>query len=85
MTAILTDIMSISTRKFIREFPHFRHQAEQGETVLIESRDGKKYVFHQIGDAPRPRRVVSPLPRTITDKWDVDSPGLSPDEWEMNR
>lgn len=77
--------MSVSTRKFIRDFPMFREQAEKGGTVLIESREAVKFVFHLIGVAPRPHRVETPLPRAITEKWDVDSPASAPDEWEMNR
>lgn len=77
--------MSVSTRKFLRDFPVFRRQAERGETVLIEARDGTKFVFHRVGDAPRPRQTESPLPRTVTDDWDVDGRAFSPDEWEMNR
>ena len=77
--------MSVSTRKFIRDFPVFREQAEKGGTVVIESREGVKFVFHRIGAAPRPRRVETPLPRRITDKWEADSPATAPDEWEMNR
>jgi hypothetical protein len=77
--------MPVSARQFLRDFPLFRRQAERGETVVIESRDGARFVFHRIGDAPKPRQVESPLPRTITDKWDVDGAALSPDDWEMNR
>ncbi len=77
--------MSVSTRKFIRDFPVFREQAEKGGTVLIESREGVKFVFHLMGVAPRPRRVETPLPRANTDKWDVDSSASAPEEWEMNR
>jgi hypothetical protein len=84
MTAILT-AMSVSTRKFLREFPVFREQAERGDTVVIESRDGVKFVFHRIGEAPRPRRVEAPLSREITEKWDVESPALEAEDWEMNR
>jgi hypothetical protein len=84
MTAILT-AMSVSTRKFLREFPAFREQAELGETVVIESREGVKFVFHRIGEAPRPRRVEAPLPREVTEKWDLESPALEAEEWEMNR
>jgi hypothetical protein len=84
MTAILT-AMSVSTRKFLREFPVFREQAERGDTVVIESRDGVKFVFHRIGEAPRPRRVEAPLSREITEKWDVESPALEVEDWEMNR
>ena len=76
--------MSVSTRKFIRDFPVFREQAEKGDTVVIESREGVKFVFHRIGAAPRPRRVETPLPSEITDKWDVDSPATIAAEWEMN-
>jgi hypothetical protein len=84
MTAILT-AMSVSTRKFLREFPAFREQAEQGQTIVIESREGVKFVFHRIGDAPRPRRVEAPLPPEITEKWDVESPALEAEDWDMNR
>jgi hypothetical protein len=77
--------MTVSTRKFIRNFPEFRQQAEKGGTVVIESRDGVKFVFHRIGAAPRPRRVEKPLPREITEKWDTDSPATAPDDWKMNR
>ena len=84
MADILND-MSVSTRKFIRDFPLFREQAEKGDTVVIESREGVKFVFHRIGAAPRPRQVETPLPREITDKWDADSPAIAPEEWEMNR
>jgi hypothetical protein len=84
MTAILT-AMSVSTRKFLREFPVFREQAERGDTVVIESREGVKFVFHRIGEVPRPRRVEMPLPREITEKWDVESPALEAEDWEMNR
>ncbi len=57
----------------------FREQAEKGSTVVIESREGVKFVFHRIGAAPRPRRVETPLPREITDKWNVDSPATIED------
>ena len=77
--------MSVSKCKFIRDFPVFREQAEKGGTVVIESREGVKFIFHRIGAAPRPRRVETPLPREITDKWNVDSPASIPGEWEMNR
>jgi len=81
---ILAD-MSVSTRQFLRDFPVFREQAEKGGTVVIESREGVQFAFHRIGAAPRPRQIETPLPRKITDKWDADSPAISPDEWEMNR
>jgi hypothetical protein len=77
--------MSISTRKFLRDFPAYRERAERGETLLIESREGVKFVFHRIGDAPRPRRVDTPLSREITDRWDVEGPGFEPGEWAMDR
>lgn len=77
--------MSVSTRKFLREFPAFREQAERGETIVIESREGMKFVFHRIGEAPRPRRVEVPLSQEITEKWDVESPALGVEDWEMNR
>lgn len=83
VTDILT-VMSVSTRKFLRYFPAFRERAERGETVLIESRAGVKFVFHRIGDAPRPRRVEVPLPRKITDQWDFETPAAPASEWEMN-
>jgi hypothetical protein len=81
---ILAD-MSVGTRKFIRDFPLFREQAEKGGTVVIESREGVKFVFHRIGTAPRPRQVETPLRRKIADRWDADSPSSAPEEWEMNR
>lgn len=84
----LSDIltaMSVSTRRFLREFPTFRERAEQGDIVVIESRKGVKFVFRRIGEAPRPRRVESALPKRITDRWQVDKPATAPDEWEMNR
>jgi hypothetical protein len=84
MTATLT-AMGVSTRKFLRDFPAFREQAERGETILIESREGVKFVFHRIGEAPRPRRVETPLPCGITEKWNVESPALEAEDWEMNR
>lgn len=77
--------MSVSPRKFIRQFPAFRERAEQGEIVVIESRKGVKFVFHRIGDAPRPRRVEAPLPREITDQWEVETSAIEAKEWEMNR
>ena len=77
--------MIMSTRNFIRNFPVFREHAENGGTVMIESREGVKFVFHRIGAAPHPRRVETALPRKITDKWDADSPATAPGEWEMNR
>ena len=83
MSAILT-AMSVSTRRFLREFPAFRERAEQGETVVIESRKGMKFGFHRIGEAPRPRRVEQPLPRKTTDNWNVDSPATNVNDWEMN-
>jgi predicted nuclease of predicted toxin-antitoxin system len=54
-------------------------------SVKFESREGVKFVFHRIGEAPRPRRVEMPLPREITEKWDVESPALEVEDWEMNR
>jgi hypothetical protein len=76
--------MSISSRTFLRDFPAYREQAERGETVVIESREGVKFVFHRIGDAPRPRRVETPLSRRITDRWDVDGPAFDAGEWGMD-
>jgi hypothetical protein len=84
MKAKLT-AMSVSTRRFLRDFPAFREQAERGETIMIESRKGVKFVFHRIGEAPRLRRVATPLPRGITAKWNVESPALEAEDWEMNR
>jgi len=77
--------MSISTRKFLRDFPAYRERAERGEAVVIESREGVKFVFHRTGAAPRPRRVESPLSREITDRWDVEGPGFEAGEWTMDR
>lgn len=84
MTVTLT-AMSVSARKFLREFPVFREQAERGETVVIESREGVKFVFYRIGEAPRPRQVEAPLPREITETWDVESPALKEEDLEINR
>jgi len=84
VTAILT-AMSISTRAFLRGFPACRQQAERGESVVIESREGVKFVLHRIGDTPRPRRVLTPLSREITDGSSVDGPAFDPGEWRMDR
>jgi hypothetical protein len=84
MMSVILTAMPVSTRKFIREFPIFREQAEKGQKVVIESRDGMKFVFHRIGAAPRPRRVEKALPLEITDRWDTRSAAISPGEWKMN-
>ena len=60
--------MSISTRKCFRIFPVYRDRAERGGTVVIESREGVKFVFPRTGDAPRLRRAETPLSREITER-----------------
>jgi hypothetical protein len=81
---VLTD-MPVSARLFLRGFARFKRQAEKGETVVIESRDGFKFAFKRIGEMPRPARVRKALPKEITEQWDLDTPGILSDEWEMNR
>jgi len=51
---------------------------------MIEGRDGTKFLFHRVGESARPRRAQEPLPKTLTDKWDLDSSGLGPEDWQMN-
>lgn len=77
--------MTVSTREFLRRFPAFRRAAKSGKEIVIESRDGSKFVFHQAGSQPRPRQTQVPLPKEVTDRWQVESRGWPPEEWEMNR
>ena len=65
MSAVLT-AMTVSTRKFVRQLSLFRARAQHGEPVLVESRDGAKFIFHRIGASARPRRVDRPLPRSVS-------------------
>jgi hypothetical protein len=76
--------MKVSTRKFIREFSRFRSQARQGEPVVIEGRDGTRFLFHVIGGAAGPGRCKEALPRSVTDRWDLDSPAIEARDWSMN-
>jgi hypothetical protein len=82
-SAILT-AMTVSPRKFVRQFSRFRDQAEHGEPVVIQGRNGTKFLFHRVGQAARPRRAPKPLPASITQQWDLDTPAISPEEWQIN-
>jgi hypothetical protein len=77
--------MTVSTRKFLRQFALFRERAEQSESIVVQGRDGAKFMFHRVGQSAQPRRVQTPLPKAVTERWDLDAPALEPGDWEMNR
>ena len=77
------DYMKATPRRFIRGFSRFRDQAQQGEPVLIEARNGAKFLFHRVGESARPWRCTEPLPPSITATWDLDRPAIAPQEWKM--
>jgi hypothetical protein len=83
MSAILS-VMTVSTRTFLRNFGAFRKQAERGEVVVIQTREGSKFAFQRTGAKPRPGQVQNPLPKSVTDKWHIESSGAGPEDWEMN-
>lgn len=75
--------MKVSARKFVRQFSRFRERAERGEPVLVESR-GAQFLFHRIGNTSRPRKVEIPLPKSVTERWDLDRSAMEIQEWRMN-
>jgi hypothetical protein len=81
MTVILTD-MTVTQRKFLREFPAIRRSALAGEKITITSREGVTFQF-TCSTPKRPRKSAIPAPPGATE--DFSASGFEPGDWEITR
>jgi hypothetical protein len=82
--------VSVTVGEFIRDFPRFRAEAESGKTVLINSEDGARFIFHSLpGGASSGRTLTAPLRarleefRGLKNGWH-DGAGIAPDKEKID-